>query len=38
MKYLGLDTSSKAIHGVILDEKENLISIHKFTCNVKKPF
>ena len=38
MKYLGLDSSSKAIHGVILDEKENLISIHKFTCNVKNPF
>jgi hypothetical protein len=38
MRYLGLDTSSKAIHGVILDEQENLISMHKVICNVKKPF
>jgi len=38
MKYLGLDTSSKAIHGVILDEEGNLISIYKATCNIKDSF
>lgn len=38
MRYLGLDTSSKAIHGVILDEQENLLSTHKVICNTKNPF
>ena len=38
MKYLGLDTSSKAIHIVILDESENLIEIYKADCNTKKSF
>jgi len=38
MKYLGLDTSSKAIHGVILDGEGNLISIYKATCNTKDSF
>ena len=36
MKYLGLDTSSKAIHIVVLDESENLITIYKADCNTKK--
>ena len=38
MKYLGLDTSSKAIHIVILDESENLIEIYKADCNTKNSF
>ena len=38
MKYLGLDTSSKAIHIVVLDESENLITIYKADCNTKKSF
>ena len=38
MKYLGLDTSSKAIHIVVLDESENLIKIYKADCNTKKSF
>jgi len=38
MLYLGLDTSSKAIHGVVLDENENLINIYKATCNTKDSF
>lgn len=38
MRYLGLDTSSKAIHGVILDEQENLIATHKVICDTKKSF
>ena len=38
MLYLGLDTSSKAIHGVVLDEDENLINIYKATCNTKDSF
>jgi Holliday junction resolvasome RuvABC endonuclease subunit len=38
MKHLGLDTSSKAIHIVILDENENLLNIYKADCNTKKAF
>ena len=38
MKYLGLDTSSKAIHIVILDDSENLIKIYKADCDTKKSF
>jgi|TARA_B100000900_G_scaffold402567_1_gene408567 Holliday junction resolvasome RuvABC endonuclease subunit len=38
MKYIGLDTSSKAIHIVELDEDENLIKIYKADCNTKKSF
>ena len=38
MKYLGLDTSSKAIHIVVLDESENLIKIYKASCDTKKSF
>tara|TARA_R110002020_G_scaffold219321_4_gene427170 strand:+ start:3143 stop:3622 length:480 start_codon:yes stop_codon:yes gene_type:complete len=38
MKYLGLDTSSKAIHCVILDENGNLIELYKATCNTKDSF
>ena len=38
MKHLGLDTSSKAIHIVILDENENLLNIYKANCNTKKAF
>ena len=38
MKYLGLDTSSKAIHIVVLDESENLITIYKADCNTNKSF
>lgn len=38
MKYLGLDTSSKAIHIVILDDNENLIKIYKADCDTKKSF
>jgi len=38
MKYLGLDTSSKAIHIVVLDESENLIKIYKAGCTNSKPF
>ena len=38
MKYLGLDTSSKAIHCVILDENGDLIELYKATCNTKDSF
>ena len=38
MKYLGLDTSSKAIHIVILDESEKLIEIYKADCTKSKSF
>ena len=38
MKYVGVDTSSKAIHAVVLDEDENLIKIYKAECNTKKAF
>ena len=38
MKYLGLDTSSKEIHIVELDEDVNLIKIYKAECNHKKEF
>ena len=38
MKYLGLDTSSKAIHIVELDEDVNLINIYKAECSTKKAF
>jgi len=38
MKHLGLDTSSKAIHIVVLDENEKLIEIYKADCTKSKPF
>tara|TARA_R100000656_G_scaffold119922_1_gene93985 strand:+ start:868 stop:1323 length:456 start_codon:yes stop_codon:yes gene_type:complete len=34
-RYLGLDTSSKAIHGVVVNKKEELISLHKWGSNLK---
>ncbi len=35
MKYLGLDCSSLAIHGAIIDENEELVSIHKWGSKLK---
>ena len=34
-RFLGLDTSSKAIHGVILNKKEELVELHKWSSNKK---
>ena len=34
-RLLGLDTSSKAIHGVILNKKEELVELHKWSSNKK---
>ena len=33
--FLGLDTSSKAIHGAILNEKEELVELHKWGSTKK---
>ena len=33
--YLGLDCSSKAIHGVIIDEEENIVSQYKWASKNK---
>ena len=33
--FLGLDTSSKAIHGAILNEKEELVELHKLGSTKK---
>ena len=35
MNYLGLDCSSLAIHGAIINDKEELISIHKWGSKLK---
>ena len=35
MNYLGLDCSSLAIHGALIDENENLISLHKWSSSKK---
>jgi len=35
MRYLGLDCSSLAIHGAIIDENEELISLHKWASKLK---
>ena len=36
MRYLGLDCSSLAVHGAIIDEEEQLISLHKWGSKEKK--
>jgi len=38
MKHVGVDTSSKAIHIVVLDGDENLIKTYKAECSIKKLF
>ena len=38
MIYLGLDTSSKAIHGAVINPNEELVSLYKWGCDIKKPF
>ena len=38
MKHVGIDTSSKAIHVVVLDGDENLIKTYKAECSIKKSF
>ena len=35
MNYLGLDCSSLAIHGAIVNDKEELVSIHKWGSKLK---
>ena len=34
-KYLGLDTSSKAIHGAVVNDAEELVGLYKWSSNQK---
>ena len=38
MMYLGLDTSSKAIHGAVVNPEEELVCLYKWDCDTKKSF
>ena len=38
MNYLGLDCSSKAVHGVIVNEAEEILTKLKFHSTPKDPF
>ena len=38
MIYLGLDTSSKAIHGAAVNPDEEIVALYKWGCDTKKSF
>lgn len=38
MIYLGLDTSSKAIHAAAVNPDEELVALYKWSCDTKKHF